>query len=726
MHTFAATNSIITILLALGFVNAWQNPQQPQQPQQQQEPVARITTDLVQLDIIVTDRSGKPVKDLKREDFELLEDGKVQAITHFAQGTAAKPARWITSARPSGGTAGAAAPASLEPRSRYLVFMVDDLHISFENLTLAKRALSKFVKNNLMSGDLVAMATTSGQIGLLQQFTKERAAIDRAINRLYLQERKVTSAYDIPRISDYQAELIDMGDPDAIELAVQEILKLENPQAANTPPRGGRSSGSSPPGMGMSPRDRAVQTARTKARMIVGENAHYTQSTLISLEATIRNLRDLPGQKLVILVSDGFFLGGSSASKVFDIRRVTDAATKSGVVIYSIDSRGLVATLGFGDASQPSGFTPELPGQRERIESGAVNARKDGLNALARDTGGYLVHNSNDLLGGLQRVMEDNEYYYILAYEPLASYSDGRFRKIEVRFPSRSDLKARTRTGYFSPNERDRAAAEVKTAEKIRTKSPDELRQTDVRRALGSLFPVKQVPTEVTAAFVNSAEEGIVAVVTAHLDVSALKTIENAGNRSSSADVVIYIFDDKGKIAGRSSEKITLNLKEAAFAEAQKNGIDYRKLFPLKPGFYQVRVAVRDDNSGQLGSSSGWVEVPDLTKSKLTLSGIMLTKLTFRTDESADYLVFAYNSKVESGQTDLVVQSQVFLNSQLVYSSPLAKMPTEPVTDIARIPYAARLNLSSFEPGEYELRTMVIDRLARLTADRRINFVIEK
>lgn len=724
MNSWFATNSIITILFALGFIPALQNPQ---------EPVARITTDLVQLDIIVTDRSGKLVRDLKREDFELVEDGKVQAITHFAQGTAAKPARWITSSRPSPSSAGStgASTASYltgEPRSRYLVFMVDDIHISAENLMLAKRALSKFIKTSLMSGDLVAIATTSGQIGLLQQFTKERAVIERAIDRIYLQERKVTSAYDIPRISDYQAELIDMNDADAIELAVQEILKLENPSAAQPPPRGGARSGVSPPGA-MSPRDRAVQTAKTKARMIVGENAHYTTSTLISLEATIRNLKDVQGQKLLILVSDGFYLGGSSASKVFDIRRVTDAATRSGVVIYSIDSRGLVATLAFGDASTPSGFTPELPGVRERIESGAVNARKDGLNALARDTGGYLVHNSNDLQGGLQRVMEDNEYYYILAYEPAASYSDGRYRKIEVRFPSRPDLRARTRTGYFSPNERDRvneAKAEAKTVEKNKTKNPDEVRQTDVRRALGSLFPVKQVPTEVTAAFVNSAEEGIVAIVTAHLDVSALKIVDNAGTRSSAVDIIIYIFDDKGKIAGNSSERITLNLKDAALREAHENGIDYRKLFPLKPGFYQVRVAVRDDNSGQLGSSAGWVEVPDLSKKRLTLSGIMLSKLTFRKEENADFLVFAYNSTVERGQTDLVIQSQVFLNSQLVYSSPLAKMPTEPVSDIARIPYAARLNLSSFEPGEYELRTMVIDRLARITADRRINFVVEK
>jgi VWFA-related protein len=274
MHTWVTTNSIITMLLALGFVgNPMQNPQ---------DPVARITTDLVQLDIVVTDRDGKLVRDLKRENFELLEDGKVQTITHFAQGTAAQPARWIMGPRPvaNPSASGTTVESATAPRSRYLVLMVDDLHISPENLMLAKRALSKFTKTNLMSGDLVAIATTSGQIGLLQQFTKERAVIDRAIDRLTQQERKVASPYDIPRISDYQAELIDMNDQDAIELAVQEILKLQNPQAATAPPRGGRSaSGSAGTSTGgMSERERAAQTAKMKARQIVGENAHFTTS----------------------------------------------------------------------------------------------------------------------------------------------------------------------------------------------------------------------------------------------------------------------------------------------------------------------------------------------------------------------------------------------------------------------------------------------------------------
>ncbi len=235
MYAWAFSNSIITMLVALGFAGlAIQNPQ---------EPVARISTELVQLDIVVTDRDGKLVRDLKRETFQLLEDGKAQVITHFAEGTAARPAKWLSSERkrPPAATesgSGSTETPGFEPRGRYLVLMVDDLHMSAENILLAKRALTRFIKDNLMSGDQTAVATTSGQIGLLQQFTRDRSVLERAINRLTFRERRATSPHDIPRISDYQAELIDIGDQDALELAIQEILRVEQPQAASSVPVG--------------------------------------------------------------------------------------------------------------------------------------------------------------------------------------------------------------------------------------------------------------------------------------------------------------------------------------------------------------------------------------------------------------------------------------------------------------------------------------------------------
>jgi VWFA-related protein len=202
---------------------------------------------------------------------------------------------------------GKTAPPLEEVRGRYVVLAVDDFHLTPSDLLIVKQTLNKFIDKQLVSGDQVAIATTSGNLGFYQQFTNEPDILKRAIKRLSVQERKVTSSFDVPRITDYQAELIDMGDSDALELAVQEILR--NMGLPPSPP--GRSNSAS----AASSRQIAVSQAQSKARMIVTQNAHYSGSTLETLEGVIRSLRDLPGRKMLVLLSDGFYLGATSRTR---------------------------------------------------------------------------------------------------------------------------------------------------------------------------------------------------------------------------------------------------------------------------------------------------------------------------------------------------------------------------------------------------------------------------
>src|SRR5215475_3942 len=495
------------------FYSVQSQEQKGQEQKKQDDPLLRLETELVQIDVVVADKQGKLARDLKRVDFELFEDGKKQEITHFAIGTAAQPAKWLAveKKKPSEKSSADSTPVEIQA-GRYLVIAVDDFHLAPENLLTAKRTLHNFINSQMVAGDQVAIATTSGNIGMFQQFTNERDVLERAINRLNVQNRTVTSSSDVPRISDYQAELIDIGDHDALELAVQEILRLE--PMPSPPPGAGRGRGGvnapSPDG-GVSPRERAVMQAQSKARGIVNQNAHYTRATLSNLESVIRNLRNLTGRKILILLSDGFHLGGNSSSQIFDMRRITDAATRAGVVIYSIDARGLVAVVPGGGASDPSGADDvNLPGARSRIESSAVQAKLDGLNALARDTGGTLFKNSNDLSLGLQRVLDANETYYVLAYEPSTTYRDGRFHKIEVRITGRPDLTVRTRKGYFAPSEKsgETGSPAEKSPDKRKEKSPEKIAQQqklekekEMREGLGSLVPLREIPVEMSVDF---------------------------------------------------------------------------------------------------------------------------------------------------------------------------------------------------------------------------------
>src|SRR5262245_59284601 len=749
------------------FYSVQSQEQKGKEQKKQDEPLLRIETELVQIDVVVTDKQGKLVRDLKRVDFELFEDGKKQEISHFAVGTAAQPARWLAveKKKPAEKSPADSTPVEIQA-GRYIVIAVDDFHIAPENLLNAKRTLQRFINNQMVAGDQVAIATTSGNIGMFQQFTNERDVLERAVNRLSVQNRQVTSPSDIPRISEYQAELIDIGDQDALELAVQEILRLE--PMPSPPPNAGRGGGGrgglnapSPDG-GTSPRERAILQAQSRARGIVAQNAHYTRATLSNLESVIRNLRNLTGRKILILLSDGFHLGGNSSSQIFDMRRITDAATRAGVVIYSIDARGLVAVVPGGSASEPSGADDiNLPGARARIENSAVQAKLDGLNALASDTGGTLFKNSNDLNLGLQRVLDANETYYVLAYEPATPYRDGRFHKIEVRIAGRPDLTVRTREGYFASSDKtgdkNGKTGDIaeKSPDKRKEKSPEKIAQQErlekekgMREGLGSLVPLREIPVEMAVDFLDITQGGSGALVNLHVDASQLTLRLLNGTHQSALDLLMALFDEKGKAAASFSERISVNIRPERLENAVKNGFNYRRLMALKPGFYQARVAIREEGSARMGSVSKLVEIPDVGTKQLTLSGVLLSAgredqndlqlansvyipqpssatRRFKKDGAVDFMVFAYNAKVEKNTADLVIQSQVFSGSKLVYASPVAKMTIPESVDLQRIPYAARIMLEEFNSGPYELRVLVIDRLTKATAFRRVYFAVE-
>jgi VWFA-related protein len=740
-------------LLCLAIAAQNSSAQQPKPTSPKNQDTLRIETELVQIDLVVTDKQGKPVADLKREDFELYEDGKKQTLTHFAVGTAKQPARWITpEKKPS---AKSSAPIETVTTTeattgRFIVLAVDDFHLAPANLIYVKRTLQKFIAEQMVAGDQIAIVTTSGNVGLFQQFTDQRDVLERAINRLSVQERKLENAFDIPVITEYQAELIELGDRGAIELAINDILRL-NPHSFNAP----------------SPRELLEYRVRTKARLMLAMSGHYTQATLDTLESVIRSLRPLTGRKMMVLMSDGFFLSGTGVyTKRLDLRRITDAATRSGVVIYSIDARGLATLALGGDASERvEQLAASQVNTLSRIQMLELQAKRDGLYALAAETGGTLFYNSNDLNLGLQRVLDANETYYVLAYEPPESRRDGRFHKIEVRVVNRPDLKVRTRNGYFSPDDKAEKAelAEKKTEEKRQEKLkglPPEKQAQEAKAAtdkqlaagIGSLFPLPDVPVKLAVDFVDLTE-GSGALVNALIDAGNFRLEEIKGRLQGNLDLAGYFFDEGGKVAASFNERININIKPETFERVRQQGINYRRMTLLKPGFYQARIAVRESQTGQLGSANGWIEIPDLNKKQLAISGILLSEPSqetarivptssaeqsngalprlssasrrFKSGGDMDLLLFVYNAKAEASTVDLVTQTHLFSGSKLIYASPVVKMAVAPDSDLQRVPYAARVPLKGFPPGSYELRVTVIDRLTKATANRRVNFTVE-
>jgi VWFA-related protein len=703
----------VSALLGPAVVGARAHPPAPDEI-----PEFAAGTELVRIDVVVTDGKGRPVSTLDREDFVVLEDDQPQEIVHFEAYSRGEPLL---------------APVEAERRSssgeeiegyrrRHVVFAIDDLHIEPGNLSLAKKAMLSFVEEQLGPEDRVALVPTSGSLGQFQGFTNDPWVLQRAISRVTPQPIR-TSWIGPPQISDYQAELIELGDPLALEMAVQEILWGQPP-------------GADP--------EAAARQAMTRARGIRAESSHFVRSTLETLDSVMRGLAELPGRKVIVLVSDGFLIGlGARNSQAFDVRRITDSGTRAGVVVYGLDTRGLVAPTPGGN-SRPGAPAAVASGLRERMAQQSTEAVRDGMTALARDTGGFLVQGTNDIGGGLDRILQDTQTYYLVSYQPTNTERDGRFRKIEIRLPGRRDLQIRTRRGYFAADDRKaRRPAPAPDPGEAGRRAAGELRE-----ALASLYPRNEIPTHLAVGFVSMGTAGPQAVVNGHVDLAAVKFQEIEDRHVATVVVAGVVYDEAGQpFANLEPQRAGLSLVSADFEQARRVGLRYQRTLALAPGSYEVRLAVRQEDTGLLGSASRWIDIPDLDGGRLTLSDVFLLRAAppdgtpgresdvslrdvqalprFGRTDSLYYQVQVLNAREDaSGEIHLTMQARVLAEDRL-----LASTPEHPVAlaQMGAVPQACtgRIGLQHLGPGEYDLQVAVTDHLARSVVSKRVAFTVE-
>ena len=338
--------------------------QSVQPPSQDQGEVIRVNTELVQTDVMVFDKQGRFVDNLRRESFELKIDGKARPIQFFERVTAGKDEEsQIAAARGSSATANSETrkgPVPLD-RGRTIFFYIDDLHLSLSSVVATRKLITKFLADEMGQNDEAAIFSASGQIGFLQQLTDNKVVLRAALGRLTSRPYSVRDM-ERPPMTEYQALLIDGFDRDVTDYCVDEMLR-QNP--------------------GFS-RDSALEAVRGRAQLILQQANVVTRNTLIGLEGLVRASNKLLGRKLIFFISDGFFLDNRNSDSSQQLQQITSAAARSGVVIYSMDARGLVASL--ADASMEVAFDPS--GRLERGSHGELLASQDILNALARDTGG--------------------------------------------------------------------------------------------------------------------------------------------------------------------------------------------------------------------------------------------------------------------------------------------------------------------------------------------------
>jgi VWFA-related protein len=562
----------------------------------QSEDVVRVNTALVQTDVTVLDKSGGFVNGLGRDQFVLKIDGKPREISFFEQVRAGSRNEEAQLAAARGSASDPRRPVSSGAlpldRGRTIFFFADDLHLSASSVNQTRTLLSHFIDREMGQNDEAVIASTSGQIGFLQQLTDNKTVLLAAVARLKPRP-SISASLERPPMSEYQALKIDQNDDDVLGFFVDETLRTN-------------------PGIS---RAIAEEMVHSRASQLLREAAYITTNTLTTIESLIRSSREIPGRKILFLISDGFFLDSRNSDALDRLRRISSSAAAAGTVIYSIDARGLSA--GMNDVTTESAF--DTTGRLQRGAAGEVAATQDGLNALAVDTGGRAFFNSNALSAAVTTALKESSTYYLLAWRP--ENDEQRNQKpgrVEVSVIGRPELtiRFRRRVGEFGSSES--ASRQSKPAQPNRKESSELLSD-----ALRAKYPLSALPVSLTLNYVDVPQYGSSLTVSLKVVTDSLQYEGAAGSRSANLDIAGAILDTQGKPASTFSKRLTIRAAAGA-ATAERQSISYNHFAALKSGLYQVRVAALDEKQSRSGSAVQWIEIPDLGSKNLTLSSLIV------------------------------------------------------------------------------------------------------
>jgi VWFA-related protein len=702
---------------------------QPQKPEDVD--VVRITTNLVQVDAVVTDKNGKVVTDLKSDELEIFEDGRKQKITHFSYNVAEAPAP----ERPAltvvaDKNAPPVPPTRLKPEDirRTIAIVVDDLGLSFESTYYVRRALKRFVDEQMQPGDLVAIIRTGGGMGALQQFTGDKRQLYAAIERV-------------------KWNALGRGGVSAF--------------AAMLPPTPGASGAEID----------ALTEEQNQAR-----DETFSVGTLGAISYVVRGLKELPGRKSILLVSDGFKISSledptqtnqSPLSRfprnnvaANKLSRLLDEANRASVVIYTMNATGL-QTMGLTAADDASGRSSDEVEQQLGKRRTAAFENQEGLDVLARATGGIAIHNTNDLSRGIRRVLEDQKGFYLIGYRPDSSTFDPRsgrrtFHKLTLKVTRPGKFNVRMRNGFFGVSDEDRRPVQPTLAQQM-------------VGALTSPFGATGVHLQLTSLFANDARFGSFMRSVLHIDGRDLTFIDEPDKMHKCVfDVLTMTFGDNGTLVDQPNGRTyTLNFPDDLYKRVLRDGLVYYVVVPVKkPGAYQLRMSLRDSATERIGSANQFIEVPDLKKDRLAISGVVLrgtntgsrnagTSANANPGESQegveqgnaeaspavrhfargmfmDYLFVIYNAHVDKSNTQPRVTTQVrlFRGSALVFNGKENPYNAASQPDFKRLIAVGEIQLGTdLVPGEYTLQIVVNDLLAdqkHRTVTQWMDFVIVK
>jgi VWFA-related protein len=682
----AAAMSLIVV-----FACAWTRAQEPR-------PVFRSATSLVSVDVIVRDSSGNVVRGLTAADFTITEDGRPQPIQAFTF-------QQITDAPPPG-------PETPDLLTDLEARVREDLErapgVAREaNAVAAATPASTFAGRRLL-------------VLLFDVSSMEPEDVQRAVESAdqYV-DRQMTPA-DLVAVVTVGSTIEVLTDFTSARGDVRAALStLAATEGTSTPP----------PAASTVETDEAAATTAAGTSDDTGFDTFNNDVRLRALKMLADTLSPIEQKKAVLYFSGGMTRDGDDNQ--VELRAAINAAVRGNVAIYPIDSRGLQALAPGGAASQASrGGVALFSGQAVQRQFAQLAASQDTLTTLAADTGGRAFTDSNEFGDAFARAQRDLAAYYLIGYSSGSTTKDGRFRRIQVTV-KRPGLRVEARAGYYA--ERDF----------VHTSRGD--REAQLGEQLAAAVSSTDLPLVIGAGWFRQTDDRFYVPITLAVPGSALPA--PAPGARITLDVRGVVRDEQGRSVGRIKDTIELPAGQGGTLAGRQ--VVYQSGLALPPGRFSVKVVVRENASGTIGSFESPIAVPQLREAGMKVSAVVLGTQFQPTERTNDnplvrdgvrllpnltrivgrnqnvYFYYeVYDPGLAEAAPDLRTSLAFYRDNVKVYETPVVERTM--MDDPARRAVLFQLEVpgSAFTPGTYTCQINIIDAVAGRVAFPRLTFQV--
>jgi VWFA-related protein len=629
----------------------------------------RTETEVVLVNVSVRDNNGNFVRDLKKEDFTLLEDGKPQEIVSIDTENSdnvvtaeAPPSNLIGTLRAPANPASAQPPAISESdlKDRRLIVLFFDLtSMQPEEVDRSIKSALQYTDKQMSPADIVSVVTLSNSLTVNLDFTADKEQLKTVLTGL---------------------------DPGAGQ-------GFEQGAAGD-----------------------ADDTPDTGASFTADEteyNIFNTDRRLQALRSIAENLSRVQQRKSLLYFSSGIERTGIENQS--ELRSAVNAAVRANLAIYSVDVRGLQAIVPGGEAKNASlRGTGVYSGQSMLKAYDSNFASQETLVTLSADTGGRAFLDTNDFQPAFAKIHEDTSFYYLLGYRSSNPLRDGRFRRITVQVKNRPGLKLDFRRGYY-------AATDFQHSTK-------EDREWQLQEQLQSDLPSTDFPVYLSTGYFRLGDNRYFVPASIVVPGSEIPFTRASDRDRATLDLIGIVKDEAKRPFG--SIRDTVRLAVDTSQEVKRKNVQYDGGFLLPPGKYTMKFVVRENQTGRTGSFETNIAVPDLKPAPLKVSSVVVSNQKQPAKQknnplvrdgseivpnvthvfaSNQHLVFYYEVYDPSKPIRILTNVGFYRGGVKAYETPLVEADQINVPDRKATAFELEVPLSDLKPGFYTCQVNVID-----------------